>query len=187
MVQKRDARLFRHESDRQTACGSRSTSTKGALPLSDAVPALENFGFAVMESSFPLDEGRLGRSTISRSNCRQATMRQCCSNARRSLKKPSHRSSIKVRKRRLQPAGARHWPVRREADWLRAFYRYLRQTGMGFTIYTVVDALCRAPGVTCALVELFRALHDPDFADDRKWRQGSRRPDQVRPRRFRDQ
>ncbi len=31
----------------------------------------------------------------------------------------------------------------READWLRAFYRYLRQTGMGFTIYTVVDALAQ--------------------------------------------
>ena len=55
-----------------------------------------------------------------------------------------------------------------EADWLRAFYRYLRQTGMGYTIYTVVDALQRAPAVTTALIDLFTALHDPAFASDRE-------------------
>ena len=54
-----------------------------------------------------------------------------------------------------------------EADWLRAFYRYLRQTGLGFTIYTVVDALRRAPQVTRPLVALFAARHDPAFTGDR--------------------
>jgi glutamate dehydrogenase len=55
----------------------------------------------------------------------------------------------------------------REANWLRAFYRYLRQTGVSFTIYTVVDALRGAPLVTRALVQLFAARHDPDFAGSR--------------------
>ncbi len=31
-----------------------------------------------------------------------------------------------------------------EADWLRAFYRYLRQSNIAFTITTVVDALAGA-------------------------------------------
>ena len=55
----------------------------------------------------------------------------------------------------------------REANWLRAFYRYLRQAGMGFTIYTVVDALRAAPSVTQALIARFTAAHDPAFEGDR--------------------
>ncbi len=55
----------------------------------------------------------------------------------------------------------------REANWLRAFYRYLRQAGMGFTIYTVVDALAAAPDVTRALIALFTARHDPEFGNGR--------------------
>src|SRR5690606_7890144 len=54
-----------------------------------------------------------------------------------------------------------------EADWLRAIYRYLRQVGVSFTIYTVVDALRSAPAVTRALIKLFRVRHDPAFAGDR--------------------
>ncbi|MEO0644511.1 MAG: NAD-glutamate dehydrogenase domain-containing protein, partial [Pseudomonadota bacterium] len=56
----------------------------------------------------------------------------------------------------------------REAEWMRAIYRYLRQTGMGFTIYTVVDALARAPHTTRALIDLFTARHDPAFQGDRE-------------------
>ncbi len=55
-----------------------------------------------------------------------------------------------------------------EADWLRAFYRYLRQAGMGFTIYTVVDALAKNADVTRALIDLFTARHDPNFDGDRE-------------------
>ena len=45
--------------------------------------------------------------------------------------------------------------------WLRAWFRYLRQTGSSFGLITVVDALRRAAGATRALVELFAAAHDP--------------------------
>ena len=38
---------------------------------------------------------------------------------------------------------------------------------MGFTIYTVVDALAAAPDVTRALIALFTARHDPDFGTGR--------------------
>ena len=55
-----------------------------------------------------------------------------------------------------------------EANWLRAIYRYLRQTGVSYTIYTVVDALVAAPQVTRAMIGLFAARHDPAFAGDRE-------------------
>ena len=38
---------------------------------------------------------------------------------------------------------------------------------MGFTIYTVVDALQGAPHVTRGLIALFTALNDPAFEGDR--------------------
>jgi glutamate dehydrogenase len=49
----------------------------------------------------------------------------------------------------------------RPVVWLRAWFRYLRQTGAAFSLITVVDALRRAPKATAALVALFTALHDP--------------------------
>jgi glutamate dehydrogenase len=45
--------------------------------------------------------------------------------------------------------------------WLRAWFRYLRQTGSSFGLVTVADALRRAPGATPALIGLFIAMHDP--------------------------
>ena len=49
----------------------------------------------------------------------------------------------------------------RPVVWLRAWFRYLRQTGSSFGLVTVVDALRRAPAATASLVDLFAALHDP--------------------------
>jgi glutamate dehydrogenase len=45
--------------------------------------------------------------------------------------------------------------------WIRAWFRYLRQTGSAFGLLTIADALRRAPGATRALIALFRATHDP--------------------------
>ena len=45
--------------------------------------------------------------------------------------------------------------------WLRAWFRYLRQTGSSFGLVTVVDALRRAPKATLALVGLFTRAPRP--------------------------
>src|SRR5207342_3905351 len=55
----------------------------------------------------------------------------------------------------------------RPVVWLRAWFRYMRQTGVAFSIATVVDALRRAPKATGALVRLFTATHDPKGATGR--------------------
>ncbi len=50
--------------------------------------------------------------------------------------------------------------------WLRAWFRYLRQGGLPYSLPTVVQALRNAPEVTRGLVALFRALHDPAALSD---------------------
>src|SRR5437763_6936305 len=52
--------------------------------------------------------------------------------------------------------------------WLRAWFRYLRQTGSSFGLVTVVDALRRAPNATRALIGLFVAAHDPAIREREK-------------------
>lgn len=51
--------------------------------------------------------------------------------------------------------------------WLRAWHRYLRQTGLNYGVPTIVAALGNNAGIARAIVSLFTALHDPVFAGDR--------------------
>ena len=142
---------------------------KGKLALSDAVPALENFGFRVAaEVPTFLTDASLGSihdflltvpagldpaTLIARAGLIEAALAEVLNGA----------AEDDPFNRLVTGTGL----LAHEADWLRAFYRYLRQAGMGFTIYTVVDALERAPQVTMPLVALFAARHDPAFRGDR--------------------
>jgi glutamate dehydrogenase len=165
----RDARLFRHEGDPADQLRLKIYQLGGALPLSDAVPALENFGFRVL-SEHPTElagghagtihDFRLGllrgegaAPLLDRAEAIEAAIGSVLNG----------RAEDDVFNRLIAGTGL----AAREADWLRACYRYLRQTSVAFTIYTVVDALRGAPVVTRALTELFRVRHDPAFAGDR--------------------
>ncbi len=139
------------------------------LLLSDAVPALENFGFKVIkeiptklepqtlgtihEFTLALAEGEKASALLERANSVEAAIAEVLNGIAENdaFNKLVITTALEAR----------------ETNWLRAFYRYLRQTGMGFTIYTVVDALSRAPGVTKAMIDLFIARHDPAFEGDR--------------------
>ncbi len=165
----RGARLFTLPGDAEGLMRLKVYEHEGALPLSDAVPALENFGFRVLtEIPTALADGDLGTihdfqlalaegDTAAPLLQRAAAIEDAIAAVLNGLAEddPFNRLIIGT------------GLAMQEADWLRAFYRYLRQTGMGFTIYTVVDALSRAPAVTRALVALFRALHDPAHPGDR--------------------
>ena len=166
----RDVRLYRLETDLPGSLRLKIYYTRGLLALSDAVPALENFGFRVVtEIPTLLAGGALG--TI-----HDFTL---------DLPPGTEAESLLARCEAIETAiaevlngGAEDDPFNRlvmgtalaarEANWLRAIYRYLRQTGMGFTIYTVVDALERAPDVTRAMIDLFLARHDPAFEAERE-------------------
>ncbi|PKB14177.1 glutamate dehydrogenase (NAD) [Novosphingobium kunmingense] len=141
----------------------------GSLALSDVVPALENFGFRVIEDvPTDLDDGRLGTihdfllalpagmdagHLLKRSDAIEAAV----SDVLNGLAEDDPFN-------RLITAVSLH---AHEANWLRAWYRYLRQAGNNFSIQTAVDALNHAPIVTRALVELFACRHDPAFRGDR--------------------
>ncbi len=168
-VMLRDARLYHLEGDPENQLRLKIYENEGALPLSDSVPALENFGFRVMaETPTELDEGRLG--TIHDyivslpEGDRAATLLERSGAIEQAIAAVLNAAAEDDAFNRLVIGTGLS---AREADWLRAFYRYLRQVGMGFTIYTVVDALGRAPAVTTALIALFTARHDPSFKGDR--------------------
>ncbi|AKM08413.1 NAD-glutamate dehydrogenase [Pelagerythrobacter marensis] len=166
----RDARLYAFDREGETELRLKVYEHEGALPLSDAVPALENFGFRVLaEIPTPLDEGRLG--TI-----HDFTLALPDGDAIAPLLKRV--DAIEEAIAAVLNGWAEDDPFNRlvigaalsadQANWLRAFYRYLRQAGVSFTIYTVVDALDRAPEVTRALADLFAARNDPDFSGNRE-------------------
>ncbi len=144
--------------------------TSGEMPLSDAVPALENFGFRVRkewpsrlegeglgvihEFTLALPVGADAADVMERADVVENAIAAVLNG--HSEDDPFNRLVVGG------GLGAQ------QAVWLRAIYRYLRQTGMSFTIYTVVDALHRAPEVTRAMIDLFVARHDPEFDGDRE-------------------
>ncbi|BBC71234.1 glutamate dehydrogenase [Altererythrobacter sp. B11] len=166
---RRDARLYRLDSDSADMLRLKIYQQGGAMPLSDAVPALENFGFRVL-AEVPTELGGDHAGTIH--------------DFQLGLPRGDHAAALLARAEPVEKAicavinGRAEDDVfnrlvtgadlsAEEADWLRAIYRYLRQANIAFTIYTVVDALRGAPDVTRALITLFRALHDPALPGDR--------------------
>ncbi len=142
----------------------------GQLPLSDAVPALENFGFRVVsEIPTPLDgndlgiihdfglglpSGEVAESLIDRAEPIEQAIASVLNNA----------AENDQFNRLVISAGL----SASEANWLRAMYRYFRQAVVGYTIASAVGTLARHPGITRHLLDLFRALHDPAFKGSRE-------------------
>ena len=164
----RDVRLFRRQAEGSCRLHLKLYRKGGIIPLSEAVPALENFGFRVLdEIPTELDGGTLGHihdfgvelpagtdveSILGRVDTIERAIADVLDGA----------AENDVFNQLVLLAGLDPQPV----VWLRAWFRYLRQTGVAFSIATVVDALRRAPSATQALVAGFTASHGPD-ADGR--------------------
>ncbi|MEY4237847.1 MAG: hypothetical protein RL339_448, partial [Pseudomonadota bacterium] len=166
---RRDARLHQLAGDEAGTLRLKVYQRGGAIALSDAVPALENFGFRVVEDlPTELDQGRLGTihdfqlalptglepsAVMARAGAIEAAFADVLNGAAED--DPFNRLITTVG---LSAA---------ETNWLRAWYRYLRQAGLNYGVPTAVDALHHAPQVTRGLIELFVACHDPAFKGDR--------------------
>ena len=166
---RRDARLHQRAGDEPGTLWLKLYQRSGTIALSDAVPALENFGFRVVEDlPTDLDQGRLG--TIH--------------DFQLALPMGLDPGAVMARAVAIEAAfanvlngGAEDDPFNRlittvglsaaETNWLRAWYRYLRQAGLNYGVPTAVDALQHAPQVTRGLVDLFVVRHDPAFRGDR--------------------
>ncbi|MGI9362137.1 MAG: NAD-glutamate dehydrogenase [Parasphingorhabdus sp.] len=167
---KKSTRLYRLEGDADHVLRLKIYHLGGVLPLSDAVPTLENFGFSVMEEMpTPLDQGRLGY----------------IHDFQLSIRNPETRDDLIARASEIQDAITDVLEGSAENDcfnqlitttgisarstvWIRAWFRYLRQTGMSYGMNTVVEVLAEADNVTRAMIRLFTTLHDPDFDGDRE-------------------
>jgi glutamate dehydrogenase len=165
----RDARLHCLTGDCSGTLRLKLYQRHGSLALSDVVPALENFGFKVIEDQpTELDEGRLG--TI-----HDFTLGLPAGLPADALMKRSE--TLEAALAAVLNGMAEDDPFNRliagvglsarEANWLRAWYRYLRQAGVNYGIATAVDALQNAPAVTKGLIHLFRIGHDPAHHGDR--------------------
>ncbi|OZA94199.1 MAG: glutamate dehydrogenase [Erythrobacter sp. 34-65-8] len=173
----RAARLFTLPEDHAGELRLKLYEHEGSLPLSDAVPALENFGFRVLEENpTSLAGGKLGtihdfRLALPAGDTAAPLLERADTIERAIATVLNQQAENDPFNRLVTGTGLSAG----EADWLRAFYRYLRQTGMGYTIYTVVDALYRAPQVTRGLIALFRARHEPGFGGGREKAAGEAR------------
>ena len=141
---------------------------EGSIVLSDAVPVLENFGFRVLDErptalgaelgtihDFQLDPPiGVATATVMARAVAVETALACVLNGA---------AEDDAFNRLIVASGL----SAQEADWLRAWFRYLRQAGLGYGVATVVEALRNAGDVTAALIAAFRARHDPAFAADR--------------------
>ena len=159
----RGARLVRLPGDAPGQLHLKTYRLRGLIALSEAVPVLENFGFRVLEElPTPLGTGEHG--TIH--------------DFLLELPAGTDLDAIMTRAEPIEGAIAAVLGGTAENDsfsklilfagldprpvvWLRAWFRYLRQTGVAFGLDTVVDALRRAPQATSALVALFTAQHEP--------------------------
>ena len=164
---RRAARL--HQNDGEASLRLKLYQREGAIVLSDAVPVLENFGFRVLEEvPTPLDGGNLGYIhdfLVSHpADSSVADLLGRAGSIEGSLAAVLNGAAEDDAFNRLIVATGLSAV---EANWLRAFYRYLRQAGMTFGIPTVVEALKNAPAVTRALIDAFIARHDPAFPGDR--------------------
>ena len=129
----------------------------GALPLSDAVPVLENFGFRVIEEvptaltddqhgfvhDFLVEIGTTPTDPTVLEDAVQAVLEGKAEND------AFNRLIVDAA---LAPSSVLLF---------RAWFRYLRQAGSTYSLVTVVDALRRAPKVAAALIDRFTAAHDP--------------------------
>ncbi|HEY6916204.1 MAG TPA: NAD-glutamate dehydrogenase domain-containing protein, partial [Allosphingosinicella sp.] len=165
----RDARLYRKDGDAPHQLRLKTYRVGGLVPLSDAVPAFENFGFrALEEQPVALDEGRAGHihefllETADGADA-APVLERAASVEKAIAEVLENRAENDVFNQLLVAAALKPAHV----VLFRAWFRYLRQTGLSYSMVTVVEALKKAPEVTHGLIALFEALHDPERDDGR--------------------
>ncbi|MEO6255556.1 MAG: NAD-glutamate dehydrogenase domain-containing protein [Sphingomicrobium sp.] len=159
----RSVRIWRSELDPPGHLHLKAYRKDALIPLSDAVPVLENFGFRVLEEMpTALAGGSLGyvhdfRLEIGSEANLEAIMARSSEIESAIACVLSGASEDDEFNQLTLFVGLNAKPV----QWLRAWFRYSRQAGSAFGLVTVVDALRRAPHATAALIQLFIATHDP--------------------------
>ena len=163
------SRTTRFTNDKADDLRLKVYSQGGAMPLSDIVPVLENFGFDVLEEA-PTALG--GGELAYIHDFRLALRGQMDATAFAKQKNIIEQALSAVLDGEAENDSFNQLISIASLDpqavlWLRAWYRYLRQTGVNYSMASVVAALAKNAAVTRSIVALFAALHDPSFKGDR--------------------
>jgi glutamate dehydrogenase len=161
----RDVRISRIASDGPRQVRLKMYRKSGLIPLSEAVPVLENFGFRVLEELPTELAGAIGyihdfhvevgsEADLDAILERRGEIESAIASVLRGAAEDDEFNQLVLYAALDTQA----------VVWLRAWFRYLRQTGSSFGLVTIVDALRRAPNATRALIGVFVAAHDPSGA-----------------------
>ena len=159
-VAARNIRIYRCDDDGPSRLRLKLYSLAPVI-LSDVVPALENFGFIVVEEmSTALDNGlgHMHRFFLDLPQGSAAALLDRADVIEAAVAATVADVAEDDRFNELLIAAAL---APRDIILFRALFRYLRQTGMSYGLITVVEALRRQPALARAIVALFCANHDP--------------------------
>lgn len=162
----RRVRLYRNEGDAADRLRIKLYG-RSAIALSDAIPALENFGFLALEEvTTALDDGRLGhihRIVVARRDGEAAApLIERADALCAAISAVLTGASEDDRFNELVVSAALAPP---HVDLLRALFRYLRQTGTPYGMGTFAEALQQNNAITTQLITLFEAEHAPTTTD----------------------
>ncbi len=167
--EQRSVRLYELPADPDDRLRMKIYRSHGLVKLSDVVPVLENFGFHVLKETptrldgagagendthiheFVLETGGAPRGPLLAS---AEIIEQVVADVLEG------QSENDVFNQLIVTVGLKP----RDVVLLRAWFRYLRQTGLSYSMITVVDALRKAPDVARCLINLFNAMHEPGLA-----------------------
>ncbi|MBB4287198.1 NAD-glutamate dehydrogenase [Roseospira goensis] len=147
----------------------------GAVPLSDMLPVLENMGFRVIGEvpfelhprlSGPAGDGGARAATVWIHDFVMTAASGAIVDIDR-VRGPFQDAFSRVWTGELENDGFNRLVIEAGLTWrqvvvLRAYARYLRQTGYTFSQSYIEQALAAHPRITAALVALFEARFDPD-------------------------
>ncbi len=168
--QDRSVRLYRLPIDPENQLRLKIYRAGGLVVLSDVVPVLENFGFHVLKETPTRLEDQASShihefAVVTADGASAAPILERAEIIERVVASVLECASENdVFNQLIVAAGLEP----RAVVLLRAWFRYLRQTGLSYSMTTVVEALRRAPVVTHGLVALFEAMHDPALGEDRE-------------------
>ncbi len=167
----RGVHIYKHAGDRPDQLRVKIYRLGEIIPLSEAVPLLEAFGLTVMEEyPFDLDGGTLGwiHDFLVTDRGGQAIDLAAVGERLRAAVEAVLEGRVENDgfHALVLSTGLTH----RQLSWLRAYSRYLRQTGLAYEAETVYGALRSYPHLASMLVFLFETRFSgaPDSAQSEK-------------------
>ncbi len=161
--------LFRLAGDPYTRLRLKIYHRAVPVPLSDILPILEHMGLKVISEN-PFRVTPPGAEAVWIHDFSMDTA-DGTDVTLRVAKEPFQVLLARVWAREVEDDDFNRLALRAGLDWrgivvLRAYCKYLRQTGIPFSERYMQETLARNPGITAHLVDLFRARFDPHGTGD---------------------